>query len=220
MELFGAQIQGRRLRQEDTWACEAFAPDEALAIIADGLGGHPAGDTASREAVAEFRRVFAQQRGGAVAPAHWVREALLAADAHLRRRQEENPDLAGMGTTLIAAYVRGDHLWGCSVGDSYLLLMRDGGLARLNELHSENGGLTSSVGFHLTRADLAEDLELREGDRLLLATDGIVPLDDDAVTRVLGEAATAEAAVLGLLAAIERCADPRQDNATAVAVFV
>jgi len=220
MEMHGAQIQGKRLRQEDTMAWDSYGADEALAIVADGLGGHPAGDVASREAVAEFRRVFAEQRRGDAGPTEWVQEALMAADGLLRRRQEVNPDLAGMGTTLIAAYVRGQRLWGCSVGDSYLLLLRGGVLARLNELHSQDGGLTSSVGYHLTRADLADDLPLQAGDRLLLATDGIVPLDDDKLTQQLADATSAEDAVRRVLEAVEACADPRQDNATALAVFV
>lgn len=216
----GGQIQGTRLRQEDAWRLERFAADECLALVADGLGGHPAGDVASSEAVAEFTRAFAQYRlAGEAGPREWLKRAMMAADMELRSLQRRNETLAGMATTLVSLYVRGNEFWAASVGDSYLLLRRDGKLLVLNELHAEGGGVTSCVGFNLSRLDLADRLLVEPGDRYLLASDGIAALDAEEINALVGNAATPDDAVRDVLAAIEQAGLPNQDNATVVALF-
>ena len=217
----GGQIQGKRRRQEDAFAVDRYGDDEVLAVIADGLGGHPAGDVASREATREFVEQFNARRALAThAPRQWLQEATVATDRHLHAMARARRELREMATTLVALYVRGSDFWAISVGDSYLLLLREGRLVRLNELHSEDGGVTSCVGFNLARIDIADTLPARAGDRFLIATDGIIALDDAEVARVLGAAADPEAAVRDLLAGVERVALPNQDNATAVVVLV
>jgi PPM family protein phosphatase len=220
MKSAGAQIQGSRRRQEDAFSVDRFDDGGLLAVVADGLGGHPAGDIASHEGVAEVRRVFAQRRaGGEALPREWLKHAVLGADAHLLDRAQREPELHGMATTMIALYVQGAEFWAASVGDSYLLLYRGGRLIALNELHAEGGGVTSCVGFHLSRLDLADRLLVEPGDRFLLATDGIASLDADEIGALLAGAADPEAAVAALLRAVEESALPNQDNATVVAVF-
>lgn len=221
MKAAGAQIQGTRMRQEDAWSLERWGAGELLAIVADGLGGHPAGNVASREAVAEFRRVFAEHRAatGAGTPRDWLKEGVLAADLQLRALQRADADLHGMATTLVALYARGGEFWAASVGDSYLLLRRGGQLLVLNELHAEGGGVTSCIGFHLSRVDLADRLAVEPGDRFLLASDGVASLDAEEISVLLGAAADPEAAVRDVLHAIEECALPNQDNVTLVAVL-
>ncbi|MGH8705318.1 MAG: PP2C family protein-serine/threonine phosphatase, partial [Burkholderiales bacterium] len=102
MDAAGDQIQGVRPRQEDAYSIDKTAEGGCLAVIADGLGGHPGGDVASREAVAEFVRAFRQQSNAPQQPPHsWMEQAILAADRHLRQRQTEEQPLRGMGTTLV-----------------------------------------------------------------------------------------------------------------------
>ena len=217
----GGQIQGTRMRQEDAWHLERFAPGEFLAIVADGLGGHPAGDVASTEGVAEFARVFAEHRSvGDAEPREWLKQAVLAADDRLRGMQLRDEELSGMATTIVSLYVRGTEFWAASVGDSYLLLRRDAKLLVLNELHAEGGGVTSCVGFNLSRLDLADRLLVEPGDRFLLASDGIAALDAEEIGALVGNAADPDAAVRDVLAAIEQAELPNQDNATVVALFV
>ena len=106
MDIAGAQIQGARRRQEDAFAIETL-DGARLILVADGLGGLPAGDVASREASAEFGRVFREQsKAQQGLPHDWMRHALNEADGHLHRRQAAEPDLAGMSTTLVALYTR------------------------------------------------------------------------------------------------------------------
>lgn len=216
----GGQIQGARRRQEDAWRIDTWTPEEMLGIVADGLGGHPAGDIASTLGVAAFGRRFAGAReDGEGTPADWLRNAMKASDLELRARVREEPALRGMATTLVALYLRETGFWAASVGDSYLLQLRGERLDCLNELHAESGGVTSCVGYNLTRLDVVARRALEPGDRFLLASDGIATLGSDEVAALLGGADDPEMAVRDLLAAVEEQALPSQDNATLVAVF-
>ena len=216
----GNQIQGARQRQEDAFEIERLGSGELLAIVADGLGGHPAGNVASTECVATLVRVFGEERRtNGEPPREWLKNAVLAADEQLREMQLRDDDLSGMATTVLALYVRGTEFWAASVGDSYLLLRRGDKLLVLNELHAEGGGVTSCVGFNLSRLDLADRLLVEPGDRFLLASDGITALDAEEISGLMGAAADPEGAVRDLLAAIEEAGLPHQDNATVVAIF-
>jgi len=208
------------MRQEDAWRIESLGDGELLAMVADGLGGHPSGDIASREGIAEMHREFLECRAQAEPlPREWLKHSILAADSHLRVMQRRDPELEGMATTMVALYARPGEFWAASVGDSYLLLRRRGQLIVMNELHAEGGGVTSCVGFHLSRVDLADRLLVEPGDRFLLASDGIATLDSDEIGGLLGEAPDPESAVSHLLRAIEDSDSPSQDNATVIAVF-
>ena len=217
---FGGQIQGERHQQEDAWQVERLDDGSLLALVADGLGGHPHGERASVEAVAEFVRVFAVQRAeGDDNPTRWIQKAVVEADRHLHALQRREPELRGMATTLVAAYLSGSRLWAASVGDSYILVLRNGQLVRLNELHEQDGGITSTLGFHLTQVEIADDKPIEAGDRYLLASDGIVTLQDDEAREVLAAAKDPTDAVKTLLDRVEAKANPSQDNTTAVVIF-
>ena len=144
MDIAGGQIQGARRRQEDAFGIEMLAGGGRLLLVADGLGGLPAGDVASREASGEFVRVIGEQAAAKRGRPHeWMLHALRQADAHLHRRQSGTPGLAGMSTTLVALYARGADACALSVGDSYLMLLRKGMLYVLNDLHRQGSALTS-----------------------------------------------------------------------------
>jgi len=222
MDIAAGQIQGARRRQEDAFAVETLAGDARLFLVADGLGGLPAGDVASREASAEFVRDFRDQaRAQHGLPHDWMRHALNEADRHLHRRQSAAPDLAGMSTTLVALYARDGEACALSVGDSYLMLLRSGTLYVLNELHrGEGSALTSCVGAQLRQIWVLDALKIQSGDRFLLATDGITTLDGKAIQEGLADAKSSQAAVDGLLGAITDALQTHQDNVTLVAILV
>jgi serine/threonine protein phosphatase PrpC len=221
VDVAGGQIQGQRADQEDAWEVKRFGPDECLAALADGLGGHPAGDVASHEAIVHFHaHVASQRRHATTAPGKWLEDGVIHAHEHLRELQAADAKLDGMATTFIGAYVRAHQLSAVAIGDSYLLLVRDGTLSRLNELHSEAGGVTSCIGFNLARIDVVEQIPLLAGDRLLLASDGIVTLAEDEIAAMLVQSIDAHAGVHNLLRAVEEAAVPHQDNTTVVALFL
>ena len=147
-------------------------------------------------------------------------EALREADAHLRRRQSGAPELSGMSTTIVAVYALGEKACALSVGDSYLMLLRNGMLYVLNDLHREGSALTSCLGAQLRQVWALDALEVGSGDRFVLATDGITTLGEATIKERVAAAPSAQAAVDGLLGAIEDAMQMHQDNATIVAMLV
>jgi serine/threonine protein phosphatase PrpC len=219
METAGGQIQGARRRQEDAFAIERIGEDAVLALVTDGLGGLPAGHIASREATEEFVRVFREQAvAGANAPDQWLHASLIAADRHLHRMQDEAPVLRGMSTTLVAIFCRADEAWAISVGDSYLMLLRNGMLYVMNELHRAGNAVTSCLGLQLAQIHALSPIPISAGDRFLLASDGITTLGEASIKQCLASAADARQAADTLLRSIEQAGAAYQDNATVVAI--
>jgi protein phosphatase len=221
----GSQHQGARPYQEDSWALSSLSDESLLAVVADGMGGHAGGAVASKLAVEAF--VGALERGGGLA------DGLRAANAAVRKGSVGKPDLAGMGTTLVAAQVRGDDVRWISVGDSPFFLVSAGRLERLNADHSmapqidallKRGLLTREEAQNhparhtLREAVMGEKLTLidrgsRRLDadvRLLLCSDGVQSLSEAAI------AAHAAEPTRALIEAVLAIGAEHQDNVTVV----
>lgn len=182
-----------RERNED-----AYYGGRRLFAVADGLGGHKAGEVASKMAV-EAIAALDGDPGADVAAAlpETIREANRAVYAHALR----DPSTRGMGTTLTALAIDGDVARLAHVGDSRCYLIRDGEITMLSRDHTlvaqmiEEGSITpAQAEVHpqrsvLTRALGAEpavdvdtlDVPLHAGDRLLLCSDGLTSavVEDD-----------------------------------------
>ena len=188
---------------------DSFLAEEPLFAVADGMGGHRGGEVASSLALETIERMFARGEGELV---EQVREANRA----VFQRSTLDRAVAGMGTTLTAALLEGDHIRLAHVGDSRAYLVRDGRLRLLTEDHTLvhrmvlEGELTEAeaeVHPHrsiLTRAlgvdpDVEVDeitLEVRAGDRLLLCSDGLTGmLPEPRVEEILGAEAEPQRAV-------------------------
>jgi protein phosphatase len=244
----GRQAVGKRSEQEDAYAFSAIParPGTAtglLLIVADGMGGHAAGNRASEMAVRTFAGAF--HRGGETMGERFTR-ALDAANDALAAAIEADPDhLEGMGTTLLAAAATPLGLEWISVGDSPLYLFRRGTLRRINADHSfrpvlremvAKGELTEEqaaasslknrlrsalIGGEIALVELSPTpLPLLEGDIVLAGSDGLQTLDDAALAAVLKEHATADAATLSarLVQTVLEAGAPKQDNTTAAIV--
>ncbi len=135
----------KRKRNEDAYV---IAPEIGLYAVADGMGGHSAGDVASQRAVEAVRQSLAQQAGvltafaedpspdrGAAA-ARQVEQAIQLACAEIYRTAQADPRLRGMGTTFVCLVVAGDRAVVAHVGDSRLYLYRRGSLHVLTEDHT------------------------------------------------------------------------------------
>ena len=103
-----------------------------LFVVADGMGGAQAGEVASRIAVDTFAQGLPDDGGAEERLATRVREA----NGVIYERAHSEQDLAGMGTTLTAAYLEDTHVAIAHVGDSRAYLFRDGTLKRLTQDHS------------------------------------------------------------------------------------
>lgn len=106
----------------------------ALAVVADGIGGHHGGEVASQLTVDVVVAMLAAFTGGEPLP--HLRTAITQASRQVLRMAQENPSLEGMGSTITVAWVLGDRLYGGSVGDSRLYLLDNRGLHQLTTDHT------------------------------------------------------------------------------------
>jgi serine/threonine protein phosphatase PrpC len=109
----------------------------ALVAVADGLGGHEAGERASALAVETLEsRLRAAREAGRPAALEEIFDAFVEANAQILADAEANPERSGMGTTLTAAVVAGDRVLIGHIGDSRAWRIRDGQIERLTRDHT------------------------------------------------------------------------------------
>ena len=206
---------GARAGQEDAfrlWPAEGVARPNGkggglLAVLADGMGGHTGGAVAGQTACSTFAEAFS----AATTPYEArLQSALNASNEALAKGVEQNAALKGMGCTLIGAWMDEVGLRWTSVGDSLLLLYRFPDVMRLNadhslgsfldeqarqnritfseakQHHNRNALRSALTGSKIDLVDLrGEPLELRAGDWILLASDGICSLEGDEIADVV-----------------------------------
>ena len=162
-------------------------PLEGLFIVADGLGGHRAGEVASRVTVEEIVRFTKDPGIKSLGGEDLLRKAVEAANRKVFVQSSRNPGQMGMGTTVVVALMREDVLWLAHVGDSRAYLKSEKALQQLTmdhtmlyevghgdflEHYTTSGALSRAVG---TQLDVEVDTrEVRySGGILLLCTDGL-----------------------------------------------
>src|SRR5258708_8126495 len=211
-------------------------PGGRLLVVADGMGGHRGGATASRLA---GETVKAQYLGGETEDvAQALREALTRANARIFTEAQANPDLRGMGTTTSALVVKNDQAWFGHVGDSRIYMVRGDEIRQLTEDHSlvatmvREGLLTKveaenhprrnvlqrSMGVsEQVEIDVRGPFPLQEGDVFVLCSDGLHGVvKEDEIREVAGKPVR-EAADELIRRAIERGAP---DNVTVIVARV
>jgi PPM family protein phosphatase len=213
---------------------DAIVTSNRLALVADGMGGHPGGEIAASTAAGVVPAVFTgrsvDELEAAVRAANWA----------IRDRAGAQPGLEGMGTTICAAgLLASGQLAVVSVGDSRAYLWHEGALSRLTKDHSvtaeliERGELQEEDAAQhpyygiLTRAlGVAPDVEIdrltvavEKGDRVLLCSDGLFnELSDDEIANAVENARDLSAIVDTL---IERAnAQGGRDNISIVVAEV
>ncbi|HYK01160.1 MAG TPA: Stp1/IreP family PP2C-type Ser/Thr phosphatase [Thermoanaerobaculia bacterium] len=207
-----------------------------LLVVADGMGGHRGGATASRIAGETVKAQFLGSETVDIATS--LREALARANARIYSEAQSNPDLRGMGTTTSALAVRGEHGWLAHVGDSRIYLVRGDTIRQLTEDHSlvatmvREGLLTpQEAEVHPRRNVLqrsmgvADDVEidvrgpfqLQEGDTFILCSDGLHGLVKEQELKEIAQGTIDEAADEFLRKALERGAP---DNVTVIVARV
>lgn len=209
---------------------DSFLVLDPLYAVADGMGGHRGGEVASNLALQTIQRLFTAQEGT-------LTEQVEQANRAVFERSQSDRDVAGMGTTLTAALVQGAQVRLAHVGDSRAYLYRDGELQLLTEDHTlvhkmlVEGEITESEAeTHPHRSILTRALgvdgnvqvdegivEMRNGDRLLLCTDGLTGMvSDEQIKAVLAESEDPQEAVDRLVRAANRAGGI--DNITAVVI--
>jgi PPM family protein phosphatase len=251
-DVASAISQGRRPYQEDALVADfSLGADFGFAVLADGMGGHAAGDVASKIVVTEVFSELKLQSGDPSAFStslpEILRDAAVAANDCVKGHIAAHAETTGMGATLLAPVLVGRKLYWISIGDSPLLLYRDGEVRQLNEDHSmapqidfmvRTGILSEDVGRNhpdrsclisvlggedIPRIDCpAEPLDLRHGDILIAASDGLQYLTMPEIEDVLLTHGDRPSAWLAnaLLARLDAYGDPEQDNASFAVVKV
>jgi protein phosphatase len=203
-----------------------------LLIVADGMGGHRGGATASRLAGETVKAQFLGSETTDIAIA--LRDSLARANARIYTEAQANPDLRGMGTTTSALAVRGTEAWFAHVGDSRIYLVRGDEIKQLTDDHSlvasmvREGLLTSKEAETHPRRNVlqrsmgvAEDVEIdvrgpfqmREGDTFILCSDGLHGLVKEEELKEVAKLPIAEAADEYVRRSLERGAP---DNVTVI----
>ena len=168
-----------------------------LFVVADGMGGHNAGEYASRFTVDKMVEVISQYRQQE--PVAAMKEALTEANSQLLEEAGADPSKSGMGTTVVAATVIGDLLHVANIGDSRLYVIdheairqitRDHSpveeMVRLGEMdkaaakvHPDKNIITRAIGVTRELAVDFFEVELRPGDMILLCSDGLTNMVED-----------------------------------------
>jgi len=234
---FGTQSNQGMVRSsnEDSFAAD---PVKRLFLVADGMGGHAAGEVASQIAAATMTEVVGPVNDSGEEFEEVLRAAAEAANSRIYETQREKPELAGMGSTLTALTFRDNLYYIAQVGDSRAYLLREGQLEQLTRDHSlvwhlfESGILrkeelsshpqknliTRSIGPH---AQIEVDIErgdARPGDVYLLCSDGLTDvLSDDDICEILSGVKKSPQEICDLL--VDRAnQNGGPDNVTAVVV--
>ncbi len=214
-DVASAISQGARDYQEDAITSDFLVGSNAgFAVLADGMGGHAAGDVASKIVLT---KVYQELKFRCADPAAFEAEgpkilrdiAVLANDC-VREHVSTHPETRGMGATLVAPVILEDRLLWISIGDSPLYRLRGGKLTQLNEDHSmgpqidfmvKSGMMTAEaaknhpdrncltsviMGDKIAKVDCrSEATKLEVGDILVCASDGLQILTDNEIQRLL-----------------------------------
>lgn len=181
-----------------------------LFILADGMGGHNAGDFASRYTVETI--VKSVQAKEETAPVSILKTAINKANQAVIEKARTDIDLEGMGTTVVAATIDGREVCVANVGDSRLYvvgetltqvtrdhsyvqeMVRRGEIdANVARIHPDRNIITRAIGGD-SRVDVDFfEVELKEGERILLCSDGLTDMvDDDEILEILNTKTSAE----------------------------
>jgi serine/threonine protein phosphatase PrpC len=209
--------QGARDYQEDAITADFPVGAEAgFVVLADGMGGHAAGDVASKivltEVFSELKFHFADVQSFEARAPEILRGVADLANDTLRQHTRSHPETEGMGATLVVPALVENRLWWISVGDSPLFLFRNGRLTQLNEDHSmapqidfmvksglmdpqvaanhpdRNCLISVLMGTRIPKIDCpTKPFELKAGDIIVCSSDGLQFLTNAQIEKVLSK---------------------------------
>jgi PPM family protein phosphatase len=196
----------RRINQDYVFCSEStIGKLPNLFIVADGMGGHNAGDYASRFCVEFFKQKI--EESDAASPISMIEAALKSTNDALRDKAYEQTDLEGMGTTFVVATIFDKEMYVANIGDSRLYvigkemkqitedhslveaMVKTGELNR-NEarVHPNKNIITRALGANnVVEPDFFE-VNLEDGDTVLMCSDGLTNmLEDEMIEKIIRE---------------------------------
>lgn len=225
MHSFSITDIGMRRKMNQDFVCssdESVGNLPNLYLLADGMGGHKAGDFASRFTVRETLRLAAASRSSD--PIVILGDALHTVNQNLHTTASMREDLSGCGTTIVAATICGDVLRTANVGDSRLYLIGEtirqitvdhslveemvlaGSLdARKARSHPDKNVITRAVGAEEYLDVDFFTTKLHHGDLVLMCSDGLTNMvEDEEIFRIIRKENTLESKAKALVAAANR----------------
>ena len=209
---FQSDIGKRRKSNQDYTATFTNQKNQLLALLADGMGGHQAGDIASRQAVEEIGIAWeATTIDDSEKAVQWFLQHIQQTNQRIFEKGQSQPTLSGMGTTLEVVTLLDNHLALAHVGDSRIYLFREQRLIALTEDHSlvnallKSGEITQEMAQNhprkniITRSlgmpgSLEVDVaihKIEDHDQLLLCSDGLTNMvSEPKIAQILLEAAS------------------------------
>lgn len=196
----------RRINQDYVFCSEtATGKLPNLFIVADGMGGHNAGDYASRFCVEFFKQRI--EESNLISPVASIEAALKETNDNLRSKAEEQIELEGMGTTIVVATIFDKQMYVANVGDSRLYvigkemkqitedhslveaMVKTGKLDRSEaRAHPNKNIITRAIGANDTLEPDFFEVELEEGDTVLMCSDGLTNmLEDETIEQIIRE---------------------------------
>ena len=221
MKFYAITDIGRKRELNEDYIYTSGQPIGALPnlfIVADGMGGHKAGDYASMHTVDRFVEVI-RELGEEHGVQDAINEAVTAANAYIYQRSRENSNLSGMGTTLVLASCIGNEAIVANIGDSRLYLVNDAmtqitrdhslveemvTLGRIDREmarnHPDKNIITRAVGVKEKVAADFFEVDLTKGDKLLLCSDGLTNmLRDEEIYQIIQDNKELEQAAKALV---------------------
>lgn len=218
---FQTDVGKRRNTNQDYAGVFKNRENITLAVLADGMGGHRAGDVASRQAVKELGAEWEQtELVDSEKTAQWLIQKIQGENEAIFKRGQEEEALSGMGTTIVALALFSEQFTLANVGDSRAYLLRNRELIQLTEDHSlvnelvKSGQITKEMAVNhprknvLTRSvgmptEVEVDVAIhycKTGDHLLICSDGLTNmLTDEEISQIIETTATLEEAVNTLI---------------------
>ena len=212
MKVFSATDIGRKRHTNQDFIFTSEGPAGNLPnlfVVADGMGGHNAGDFASRYGVSVLTETIRKDRN--FNPVKIMRNGIEAANREVLAQSRSDPSMSGMGTTMVVCTVVGGYAYIANVGDSRLYLADESGITQISQDHSliaemvRLGELTPEQAKNhpdkniITRAVGTSDeiridffdVRLAEGNQILMCSDGLSNMvEDDRMYQILRDSGT------------------------------
>lgn len=228
-----------RINNEDVFA---QMPTEKFFILADGMGGHKAGEVAANETVVHICNSIRKAHQMPHSEEEWkdiLEKSVIAANAHVFALSETNQEMQGMGTTLCMALIANEILITAHVGDSRIYRVRKGRLTRMTKDHSMKNDLidkgeldeslalsfpyknviTRAIGTQKTVSPEVCATPIQKEDIYLLCSDGVSdPLSDAQIHDVIDMDDSPRAITENLILEAKKAGG--NDNITAITIKI
>lgn len=238
MRFYSITEQGQVRSQNQDFLFASDQPVGTLAnlfLVADGMGGHNAGEYASEYAV---KAVLNEIRSHTdLSPVAILEQAITSANSIIYALGMQNSALSGMGTTMVGAMIDGNHLVAFNVGDSRLYvitkseirqvtrdhsvveeLVREGSVPRAEAVnHPKKNMITRAVGAEKNVRPDFFDVTLEPADQILLCSDGLTNMvDNETIFSIMHENGTIKEKTVKLVETANH--NGGKDNITAIAI--